>query len=57
MKIALINPSVKGSLKKENLGLANLAAALEAEVGEGALSQIGLNHGAALLPDPGTPGR
>ena len=31
MKIALINPSVKGSLKKENLGLANLAAALEAD--------------------------
>jgi len=29
MKIALINPTVKGSLKKENLGLANLAAALE----------------------------
>jgi len=31
MKIALINPSVKGSLKKENLGLANLAAALESD--------------------------
>lgn len=31
MKIALINPSVPGSLKKENLGLANLAAALEAD--------------------------
>lgn len=30
MKIALINPSVKGSLKKENLGLAYLAATLEA---------------------------
>ncbi|PCJ64732.1 MAG: hypothetical protein COA73_03355 [Candidatus Hydrogenedentota bacterium] len=30
MKIALINPSVPGSLKKENLGLANLAASLEA---------------------------
>jgi radical SAM superfamily enzyme YgiQ (UPF0313 family) len=31
MKIALINPSVKGSLKKENLGLANLASTLEAD--------------------------
>ena len=29
MKIALINPSVRGSLKKENLGLAYLAATLE----------------------------
>ena len=31
MKIALINPSVPGSLKKENLGLAYLAATLEAD--------------------------
>ncbi len=31
MKIALINPSVRGSLKKENLGLAYLAAALESD--------------------------
>lgn len=31
MKIALINPAVPGSLKKENLGLANLAGALEAD--------------------------
>lgn len=31
MKIALINPSVKGSLKKENLGLAYLASTLEAD--------------------------
>ena len=31
MKIALINPSVPASLKKENLGLASLAAALEAD--------------------------
>ena len=31
MKIALINPSVKGSLLKENLGLANLASTLEAD--------------------------
>lgn len=30
MRVALINPSVKGSLKKENLGLAYLAATLEA---------------------------
>ena len=31
MKIALINPTVPGSLKKENLGLAYLAASLEAD--------------------------
>ena len=31
MKIALVNPSVKGSLKKENLGLAYLASTLEAD--------------------------
>ncbi len=31
MKIALINPSVPGSLKKENLGLAYLASTLEAD--------------------------
>ena len=31
MKIALINPTVKGSLKKENLGLAYLAACLESQ--------------------------
>lgn len=31
MKIALVNPSVAGSLKKENLGLAYLAASLEAD--------------------------
>lgn len=31
MKIALINPSVPGSLKKENLGLAYLAGTLEAD--------------------------
>lgn len=31
MKIALINPSVKGSLRKENVGLAYRAAALEAD--------------------------
>lgn len=31
MKIALINPSVPGSLKKENLGLAYLSAALETD--------------------------
>ena len=31
MKVALINPSVPAALKKENLGLAYLAAALEAD--------------------------
>ena len=31
MKLALINPSVPGSLKKENLGLAYLAATLESD--------------------------
>ena len=31
MRIALINPSVRGSLKKENLGLAYMAASLEAD--------------------------